>query len=86
MEKYKSKDKEIKVGQAFKSQLSLKEILNKPFKIYPLFVDETNRVIDRDLISMDKKMINEKYKPTPKEIYDHYSLSAWVNDIFELND
>ena len=50
MEKYKSKDKEIKVGQAFKSQLSLKEILKKPFKIYPLFVDETNRVIDRDLI------------------------------------
>ena len=59
---------------------------NKNIVNYDFYYPEDQIVIDRDLISMDKKMINEKYKPTPKEIYDHYSLSAWVNDIFELND
>ena len=76
MEKYKSKDKEIKVGQAFKSQLSLKEILNKPFKIYPLFVDETNRVIDRDLIIHSHKTFNN-------EVNNNYT-KGYMNTLYNL--
>ena len=76
MEKYKSKDKEIKVGQAFKSQLSLKEILNKPFKIYPLFVDETNRVIDRDLIIHSHNTFNN-------EVNNNYT-KGYMNTLYNL--
>ena len=76
MEKYKSKDKEIKVGQAFKSQLSLKEILKKPFKIYPLFVDETNRVIDRDLIIHSHNTFNN-------EVNNNYT-KGYMNTLYNL--
>ena len=76
MEKYKSKDKEIKVGQAFKSQLSLKEILKKPFKIYPLFVDETNRVIDRDLIIHSHNTFNN-------EVNTNYT-KGYMNTLYNL--
>ena len=76
MEKYKSKDKEIKVGKAFKSQLSLKEILKKPFKIYPLFVDETNRVIDRDLIIHSHNTFNN-------EVNNNYT-KGYMNTLYNL--
>ena len=76
MEKSKSKDKEIKVGKAFKSQLSLKEILNKPFKVYPLFVDETNRVIDRDLIIHSHKTFNN-------EVNNNYT-KGYMNTLYNL--
>jgi hypothetical protein len=76
MEKYKSKDKEIKVGQAFKSQLSLKAILKKPFKIYPLFVDETNRVIDRDLIIHSHNTFNN-------EVNNNYT-KGYMNTLYNL--
>ncbi len=76
MEKSKSKDKEIKVGKAFKSQLSLKEILNKPFKIYPLFVDETNRVIDRDLIIHSHNTFNN-------EVNNNYT-KGYMNTLYNL--
>ena len=72
----KSKDKEIKVGQAFKSQLSLKEILKKPFKIYPLFVDETNRVIDRDLIIHSHNTFNN-------EVNNNYT-KGYMNTLYNL--
>ena len=76
MEKSKSKDKEIKVGKAFKSQLSLKEILKKPFKIYPLFVDETNRVIDRDLIIHSHNTFNN-------EVNNNYT-KGYMNTLYNL--
>ena len=76
MEKNKTKDKEIKVGKAFKSQLSLKEILNKPFKVYPLFVDETNRIIDRDLIIHSHNTFNN-------EVNNNYT-KGYMNTLYNL--
>ncbi len=74
-------EKEIKVGQALKNNIPSLNPINKPYKIYPIYLDETNRIIDRDLIIHS----HETFSNEKKNIYSKGYMNTLYNLLFRNN-
>lgn len=70
----------------FEAMAFEKKILtnNKTIVEYDFYNPSNILVIDENNIEIPPSFFEEPYQPLPKEIYNYYTLNAWVDRIFNL--
>ena len=59
---------------------------NTNIREYDFYRPQNQIILDRRHLSIDKKMIQEKYVSIPAETYKKYSIEHWAKDIFNINN
>lgn len=57
---------------------------NQYIKDYDFFINQNICIIDRLSPKIDLKIFDNEYQNIDKKVYDKYSLSNWINEIFEV--
>lgn len=57
---------------------------NEEVENYDFYISTNQIVISRDKINIEKDSIRKKYVNIEPEIYEKYTLSGWIRDIFQM--
>ena len=55
---------------------------NKTVRHYDFFNEKNILIVDRQNPKIDLELINEPFIEIDPDIYEHYSIEAWIEDLF----
>lgn len=81
--------RENQVGLSFRvfEAMALEKKLitnNATIKEFDFYNPNNILVIDEKMINIEKKFFETNYEPIDKKIFDKYTISSWVDNVFEL--